>query len=354
VINIKPFDVEFYQQKLRNFLPERIIDIHTHVWLDEHRKKNRAAETRLVAWPLKVAKDNSIDNLQKTYKLLFPGKQVSALMFSYAEIGDNLDILNNYVTQCSQKSGFPALIFASPIWNADEFKNKILAGGFIGAKVYLSLAPAYIPTNQVCIFDFAPIHQLKALNDLAGILMLHIPRPNRLKDPVNLAQLLEIEEKYPNIKLIVAHVGRAYCNEDIGNAFDILSKTRNMLFDISANSNQFVFEQLIKAVGPKRILFGSDLPILCMRARRITENGTYLNIVPKGLYGDVSDDKNMREVIDAEAEKITFFLYEEIDAFRQAANSTGLTKSDVEDIFYNNALGIIDKTCSISTSKTTM
>jgi len=341
MINITPFDVEFYQKNLWAFLPERIIDIHTHVWLDEHRKKHQAAESRLATWPSKVAKDNSIEDLKKTYDLLFPGKQVSALMFSMPESGDGLDILNDYVTKSSQKSGFPALIFASPDWDADEFKNKILEGGFIGAKVYLSFAPAYIPANEIRIFDFTPIHQLQVLNDLGGILMLHIPRPNRLKDPVNLAQLLEIEEKYPNIKLIIAHVGRAYCNEDIGNAFDILSKTKNMLFDISANSNQFVFEQLIQAVSPKRIIFGSDLPILRMRARRITENGTYINIIPKGLYGDVSGDKNMREVSGDEADKITFFLYEEIDAFRRAANVTGITKSDIEDIFCNNASHLI-------------
>jgi len=54
-----------------------------------------------------------------------------------------------------------------------------------------------------------------------------------------------------------------------------------MMFDFSANTNQWVFEQLIKAVGPKRILFGSDLPILRIRAKRICENGTYVNLVPK-------------------------------------------------------------------------
>ena len=79
-----------------------------------------------------------------------------------------------------------------------------------------------------------------------------------------LKQLIEIENNYPNIKLIVAHVGRAYCEEDIGNAFEVLSDTKNMLFDFSANCNSFVFEKLIQAVGPKRIVFGSDLPILKM------------------------------------------------------------------------------------------
>ncbi len=149
--------------------------------------------------------------------------------------------------------------------------------------------------------------------------------------------MLEIEKKYPNVKLIIAHVGRAYCNEDVGNAFEVLSGTKNMMFDFSANTNSWVFEQLIRAVGPKRILFGSDMPVLRMRSRRICENGTYINLVPKNLYGDVSNDTHMREVEGDAAEKLTFFMYEEIDAFRRAAEATNLSRKDIDDIFYSNA-----------------
>ncbi len=157
-----------------------------------------------------------------------------------------------------------------------------------------------------------------------------------------MAQMLEIERNYPSIKLIIAHVGRAYCPEDVGDAFDILAETRNMVFDFSANTNTEVFRQLIRAVGPKRILFGSDFPILRMRTRRICENGNYVNLVAKGMYGDVSGDSHMREVEGAEADSLTFFMYEEIEAFRAAATAEGLSKSDIENIFYGNARSLID------------
>jgi hypothetical protein len=139
----------------------------------------------------------------------------------------------------------------------------------------------------------------------------------------------------------VAHVGRAYCDEDVGDAFTRLAQTRHLTFDISANTNANVFEGLIRAVGPRRILFGSDLPILRMRTRRITENGRYVNLVPRGLYGDVSQDPNMREVDGAEAEALTFFLYEEIAAFRRAAEATRLTPDDIEVVFHANAVGML-------------
>jgi hypothetical protein len=153
-----------------------------------------------------------------------------------------------------------------------------------------------------------------------------------------------IEDDYPDLKLIVAHVGRAYCREDAGGAFDLLGNTDRMVFDISANTNAWVFEKLIKTVGPKRILFGSDLPILRMRMRRICEAGKYINLVPKGLYGDVSDDPHMREVEGKEAEKLTFFMYEELLAFKEAAQKTGLNTGDIEDIFFNNAREMLEDT----------
>ena len=140
-----------------------------------------------------------------------------------------------------------------------------------------------------------------------------------------------------------AHVGRAYCDHDVGNAFDVLAESKRMYFDICANTNQSGFEGLIQCVGPKRILFGSDMPILRMRMRRITEGDHYVNLVPRGLYGDVSDDPNMGEVDGAEADRLTFFLYEELDAFRRAAEACRLAAEDVEDVFHNNARRILDE-----------
>ena len=343
LFEVKAVDSKFYEERLRDFLPEKFIDIHTHVWLDEFRGKKSGIPDRFVTWPSRVAHDNPIEDLISTYPLMFPGKQVVPLIFgSVLSLDDDIHGANAYVSECAEKHHVPALIFAAPQWDSTEFEERTITGKFLGAKVYLSLSDLCIPEKEIRIFDFLPHHQLEVLNEHGWIVMLHIPRDGRLKDPVNLAEMLEIEKRYPNVKLIIAHIGRAYCPEDVGNAFEVLAETERMMFDFSANTNAENMEKLIRAVGPKRIMFGSDLPILRMRMRRICEDGNYVNIVPKGLYGEVSGDPHMREVKGEEAEKLTFFMYEEMDAFRRAAEATGLTYGDIEDIFYNNAVRIIE------------
>ena len=337
LFDVTEVDRKTYTETIRDFLPEKIIDAHTHVWKAEHTSHGNDAFQRVVSWPMKVAKDDPVEDLVEGYRLLFPGKSVTPLMFALVYEGDDITAMNDYVSRSAAKTGFPALIFAHPTWTGAELEKRIRKGKFIGAKVYLNLSPAYIPQKEIRVFDFLPPHQLDALNRLRAVVMLHIPRDGRLRDPVNLAQMLEIERNWPRVRLIIAHVGRAYCDEDIGDAFETLKATKNMVVDFSANTHDRAFEGALRAFGPERCLFGSDMPITRMRMRRVCEDGRYINIVPRGLYGDVSGDRNMREVAGQEADALTFFMYEEIKAIRRAVERVGLGRSDVEALFYANA-----------------
>jgi uncharacterized protein len=334
-------DRQFYEKRLKDFLPDVMIDAHSHIWPGNKRDAGDDALQRVVQWPSLVASVNPIEDHLESYRLLFPGKQVTPVVFSNLSNPATIEASNEYVRQAAEEHKLPALLYTLPEWSADEMAQRIRAGGFVGIKVYLNLAPAYLPRREIRIFDYLPHHLLECIDANGGIVMLHIPRDKRLGDPVNLAQMLEIERRYPNVRLIIAHVGRAYCAPDVGDAFEVLKATERMVFDISANCNADVFDRLIQCVGPRRILFGSDLPILRMRTRRICEQGKYINLVPRGLYGDVSADPHMREVTGAEAEQLTFFMYEELEAFRQAAEKNNLTEADLRDIFYNNAKDLI-------------
>jgi uncharacterized protein len=341
LFEVKDVDRRTYEGSLRDFLPERFVDVHTHVWKAEHQRIGPDAFSRVVSWPARVANDNSVEDLVEGYRLLFPGKSVTPLMFSSVYDADSMPAMNRYVSECAARMKFPSLIYAHPTWSAAELEKGIKAGKFIGAKVYLNLSPAYIPQKEIRIFDFLPPHQLDVLNRHGWVVMLHIPRDGRLRDPVNLAQMLEIERNWPRVRVIIAHMGRAYCDEDMGDAFKTLSATKNMVFDFSANTNDHVFEAALRTFGPGRCVFGSDMPITRMRMRRHCEGGRYVNVVPRGLYGDVSADRNMGEADPPQSDTITFFMYEEILAVKRAMERIGLGKSDVEAFFLNNAKRVL-------------
>ncbi len=342
VVEVRPHDREIYERSLRDFLPDRLIDIHSHVWLARNAVR-ASGSPRMVSWPDRVAAENPIEDHLECYRLLFPGKTVIPCIFAGLIDELSAEAANAYVRESARAHGLPALLFALPQWSGREAERRVRAGGFQGLKGYLSLAPAYLARQEIRVFDFLPPHLLEVADRHGWLVMLHLPRDARLRDPVNLAQVLEIEQRFPRLQLVLAHVGRAYCEEDVGEAFEVLKDSRRLVFDFSANCNERVFERALRAVGPRRFLFGSDLPILRMRTRRICENGIYVNLVPRGLYGDVAGDRSMRELDGPEAERLTFFMYEELLALRRAVEKVGLSSADVQDMFYGNAARLLSR-----------
>ena len=77
LFEVKPYDREVYEKELKDFLPQKILDVHTHVYLKEFFPPKPLAPgevKRTVTWPSLVAADDSIEDLQETYRLMLPGK----------------------------------------------------------------------------------------------------------------------------------------------------------------------------------------------------------------------------------------------------------------------------------------
>lgn len=334
-LNLTDYDRHVYETELKDFLPKKIIDFHIHINKNEFplcgSDNGGSTWTNLVYDEMQI--EDLIDALQK----LFPENDVTPLIFGGCKQVHSY--LNDYVKEASEKYHCPALLRSSYEMTPEYLEEQVKAGGFLGLKPYLRDCPEYIPVSEIRIFDFLTPAQLEVADKHGWIVMLHIPRSGRLKDKVNVAQLMEIEEKYPNVKLVVAHIGRAYSKEDIGDAFDVLGKTKNMYFDFTANLCDDAIKACIEAVGTKRLIFGSDLPIATMRMYRITEDGVYYNMVPRGLYGDVSKEPHMRETDETD---ITMMIYEQILALKRVAKELNLSAEDVKDIMYGNAKRLID------------
>ena len=330
-VNVTDYDRKVWEKELSDFLPDKIIDCHVHLYCEEMQRWENESRKGCVMWPHIVAPDLKIDDMWQSFSQMFPGKKVGAVVMGMPSC--KLDEVNAYTLECAKRDGLPALYCTNWDTTKDEIREA-MAQGFAGIKPYLNNSPSYIPANELRIFDFLPHEHLEVMEELGGIVMLHIARPQRLRDPVNVAQMMEIDKKYPNAKVIIAHIGRAYSHEDLGDAFETLKHSENLMFDFTANTLTEAMVECIKAVGPKRLMFGSDMPITKMRMYRITENGKYINVIPRGSLGDVSYDPNMRETDETD---ITTFMYEELRAFKRCAEELNLSREDICDIMYGNA-----------------
>jgi len=339
MINLKleDYDRYVYEKELKDFLPKDFIDFHVHTFrkdFEPYRPGKRAK-----TWVSMISKDTTMDQINETIDLLFPQNNVTPLIFGGTYF--NLKQTNDYIYNEGQKNNYPTLFRADYQMSGEEMEEGIRKGGFLGIKPYLSNRPEYIPTNETRIFDFVTHDQLRVLDKNGWILLVHIPRAGRFKDPVNLAQLKEIEENYPNIRLVIAHIGRAYAKEDIGNAFEVVGKGENTYFDFAANLCDDAIKACIEAVGPKKLIFGSDLPYATMRMYRIVENGEYINIVRRGEFGDLTDVAHMRETDERD---VTLMIYEQMKALKRVATDMKLSDKDIEDIMNNNAKRLIAET----------
>ena len=340
LLDYRPVDKKYYEENLRDFLPDTIVDCHTHIWLRSHELEGDDIE-RSFSWPDMVAADNSAEDLLETNATLFPDKKVVSVLYGQPMNYIDLKANNDYVAAWAEKLGCPALYLVRPEDTDEEIEKNMAAHPcFKGLKVYLEFAPSYIPANEVRIYDFLPPRQLALADKHGWVVQLHISRPKRLADPVNYVQLKEIEDNYPNLQLIIAHLGRAYADEDVGDALEYLKDMKKTMWDFTANTNESVMAQVLRYFGSDRLMYGSDFPIFRMKARRVVEDGYYINEIPENSLGDVSSDGHMREIPFPEAEEITFFIYEEMMACKKACEALGLGKEDVEKIFCKNAMRV--------------
>ena len=70
LLNVTDYDSRFYEERLRDFLPDTFIDCHTHIWLDEQNHFCEDTASRSCAWPNMVAMDNGLYKTPNGFTLM--------------------------------------------------------------------------------------------------------------------------------------------------------------------------------------------------------------------------------------------------------------------------------------------
>ena len=342
-------DLRIYEDELLPWLPEEIIDIHVHIGLAEHI--GPISPDRIVAnWAIEVGVQQSWEQLWANCRTLFPRQKVGALAFGgvYREV--DIEANNDYVLAGANDDYIPhppipfrkpfpsnagsvwALMVSHPSWPAEEIEHG-MEYGFAGIKPYPDLAPDM--DREPGIFDFCPHSHLEVLNQYGGVMMLHLPRKARLADSDNIRELIEISDRYPSVKMIVAHIGRSFCLPTAQKGLPPLADRPSIYFDTSANLNADVFQYALETVGSDRLLFGSDLPITLMRGVREHVGETYIN------YTNAPYSWNTNRKSPEEEAGYTFYLYEELRALIAAVQKAGMGRDEMRKIMLTNSAKLL-------------
>lgn len=325
----QPHNRRIWEEELESFLPERIFDVHTHI-LDDGTIPNSG--TFSCAGHLMGS--YSAQELLADYAAALPGKHVQAMCFGFPDPSYDFARNNNYVaTVCNHQDLFALRLFDPKNDTPELLRKDLAAGRFVGLKPY----PDYVRGDlaQAAIHQMLPDWAMQIADDLGSIIMLHIPRPQRLADPVNQEQLIDICSRYPRARVILAHIGRAYYLKNAVGHIAPLAHLSNLYVDLAMVNHWEVMEHLFAIFPRDRILYGSDMPIAIAPGKSVEINDQYTYVTPVPWKLSISDDHGKLQ--------FTSFLYEEIRAIKHAVERMKLPRSFVEDLFYGNAQRLLGR-----------
>ncbi len=331
---LRDVDRRFWAERVEPHLPDRVFDAHRHVWLAEHVDPI-PPERKRRQWAAEVAGPESLEMTALGYELVFPGRRVSFLAFGSPHRECHLEENNAYLSEGLEGTESAALALSDPQWSAERLLAELRRPRILGIKPYQDLIPGY-EGGAVSVFDFCPREHLEVLDDLGAWLTLHLPRAERLADPRNLREMREIRRRYPKVVLVVAHLGRSYAGRYARHGLPALQEDEGVFFDTSAVLNPAVYAVALDRIGPRRLLFGSDFPILYMRGRRRWEGDRYINLT-SGDY-DWNRDRQPPEV---EA-TYTLFIYEAVAACLDTCLCLGYGDEEIAAVFHDNARRLAD------------
>jgi hypothetical protein len=332
-------DRAFWAEHLEGWLPRRIIDAHTHVTNPAHRLEPMTEEMRRQFWVSEATDNIDAPTARRCIGTVFPGRHVTCVAMGSPSLAYDIDAGNEYVRTECLASGWHALAVLVPQWPAERVAAELDKPGVIGLKPYYSLIGRDPTTRdrhqEAGIFEFLPHHALEVADERGAWVTVHVPKADRLGHPDNIREVRELRRRYPNVIVVIAHLGRSYTEPHAREALPLLADDPGLYFDISAVLNPAVLRLAFEVLGPRRLVYGTDNPVFYMRGRRQWEGRRYINRTNYPFFFN-----KVREAPEVEA-RYTLFMYEALRAIKDVCADMGLGRTEVEAIFHDNAAGLI-------------
>lgn len=321
--DLRPWETACLEEIISGFVPDEVFDFHTHLFRDsdfDDTNRPQFSHPGLIL---------GADHLKRGWETLLPSRRVQGLCFGVPAKGIDCGRVNDWVEgEVQSQENWRYLALAGPNDDPEALEAQLLRDACAGFKVY-HLMSGRTDSFDCSVIEFAPEWMWELLDRHEGILMLHIVRDAAMADPDNQRSIRTLCRKYPGCKLILAHVARSFSHRHALEGLACLRDLDNVWVDTSAVCESQAMATAIEYLGPERILFGSDYPVSNFRGRCSTIGKTF-----HWLY-----DNSENPV----SKHLTLVGIESLAALREAAESTGLTATDLEKIFRKNAATLLHR-----------
>lgn len=332
-------DRAVYEREFAARLPHRILDNHIHIWTRECLTIPRSAyavyKTYKPWTDYDFMEEFTLEDCENLAGTILPGKRVDFSYFGLPFPQIDREKSNAYVVSHATECRRAFYYMPGQFEDVSAVGESLLQNPyFVGLKPYPDLvqgggdcASIYDMLNRSAL-EFADRHDL--------VVILHIPRKGRMRDAENRRELLEIIRTYPHIRLIIAHVGRAFCYADVEGTIDFLKDFENVSFDTAFVQDADVLAYLMRLVPSEKIVFGSDAPLAYARGKDVVINNRHYYATEHPAPWGIAPAKE--GFVD-----FTYYFYEQLRALLFASKSVYGAKEErhLENIFYRNALRLM-------------
>lgn len=320
-------------EDFKDFLPKKILDAHVHLFTRDSYSAD------YVMPPTDYKRQFNLhfgfDDYMDFAKKYLPGQELSINGFGNPEKVANRDIADDFTGSFVDGERCFGMALASPSDSTDALLARMRRNHLLGYKPYQNLVMSGKPVADIELNDLLTPEQLEMADHYKWAITVHIPRKERLADELNMSQMEQWVKRYPNVKFIFAHLGRAYFLNCIKNRIQRFADYGNCYFDTAMVNNDRVLEYAFRHFPLKRLVFGTDSPIAMLLGKSIEVNDQYAYMMGQpnchiGSSIDASDS----------CLKFTTFYYEQLNGIMVAAEYAGLTPDEISDFFYGNAYNL--------------
>ena len=198
-----------------------------------------------------------------------------------------------------------------------------------GFKPYVTLNPGCDSSSD--IVEFLPEWALVLASERKLAVTLHIQKNAALSDPENISQIHEICSGYPGMKLILAHCGCSFNVYNTLKSVEHYTGIDNLYFDTSAVCEGMALVHMLKLFPAQKFMWGTDFPISVRHGRFVGLGDSVFSLQNNTVAGGR---------LPADINTLNHGL-ESLRALVWAIKECGLSDSEVEGIFYNNAAELL-------------